>query len=164
MQARPAAPGDVEAIARIYNQGIEDRIATFETEPRTADSIRSWLDENRPVLAIEDSGRVVAFAACSRYSARECYSGVGEVSIYVAREDRGRGTGRFALEAFIGEAARRGYWKLIGRILAENAASRRLVASCGFREVGTHCRHARLDGVWRDVIIVERLLGPALEP
>jgi L-amino acid N-acyltransferase YncA len=157
LHARAASPPDAASIAAIYNQGIEDRIATFETEPRTAAHIAPWFDGRHPVVAVEEEGRVVAFAAVHPYSARECYAGIGEASVYVAREARGRGAGRLALQRLIDEATRAGFWKLVARIFVENEASRRLVSRAGFREVGIYRKHARLDGVWRDCVVVEYL-------
>jgi phosphinothricin acetyltransferase len=158
MHVRPANPPDAADIARIYNQGIEDRTATFETRPRTASDIREWFDGVHPVVVVEDRDPVVAFAATFAYRPRACYAGIAEVSVYVDRAFRKRGAGRVALEGLIGAAGSAGFWKLVSRIFPENTASRRLVASLGFREVGTYEMHGRLDGVWRDVIIVERLI------
>ena len=158
MHARPAHPSDCEAIARIYNQGIADRIATFETEPRSAEDVRSWFDDAHPLVVVEDGEEVVAFAASSSYSRRECYRGIAEVSVYVARRSRGRGAGRLALATLIDMAEQAGYWKLLSRIFVENTASRSLCRTLGFREVGIYEKQARLEGVWRDCVIVERLL------
>ncbi len=158
MTSRPAREADCEAIARIYNEGIEDRVATFEVRPRNAGDIRGWLGGPHPVVVVEDVGQVVAFAAAHAYRPRECYQGIAEASVYVARNARGRGAGRLVLGALIDEAARRGYWKLLSRIFVENAASRALCRSLGFREVGVYEKHGQLDGVWRDVVIVERLI------
>jgi len=155
---RAATLGDTDAIARIYNEGIEDRIATFETKRRTAEDVRSWLGGRHPVVVVEDTARVVAFASTSSYRPRECYAGVAEFSVYVAREARGRGAGKAAMEGLIGAAAAAGFWKLVSRVFVENGASRALLRLVGFREVGTYEKHARLDGVWRDVVIVERLI------
>lgn len=102
---------------------------------------------------------VVAFASTSQYRPRECYAGIAECSVYVARHARGRGAGRLALEALIEAVEEAGFWKLLSRIFPENTASRALVRSLGFREVGAYEKHAQLDGVWRDVVIVERLLS-----
>src|SRR5688572_14279005 len=101
MQARAATETDADAIARIYNQGIEDRVATFETRPRTAADIRGWFDGRHPVVVVEDAGQVLAFAATSAYRPRECYEGIAEFSVYVAREARGRGAGRLAMQALL---------------------------------------------------------------
>lgn len=158
MRARIASPDDAAAIAGIYNQGIEDRVATFETHLRTAEDVRAWFDEVHPVVVVEHDGRVVAFASTSTYRPRECYAGIAEFSVYVARETRGRGAGRAAMEALIRQAERAGLWKLVSRVFPENVGSLRLLRSVGFREVGTYEKHARLDGVWRDVVIVERLI------
>jgi L-amino acid N-acyltransferase YncA len=156
--SRLATPEDAAAVARIYNEGIEDRVATFETRPRSAEEIRPWFGGTHPVVVVEDAGEVVAFAAASSYRARACYAGVAECSAYVARAARGRGAGAKALSALVEAAERAGFWKLVGRVFPENAASRRLLRACGFREVGVYEKHGRLDGRWRDVVIVERLL------
>jgi len=112
-------------------------------------------------VVVERDGAVLAWASASVYRPRECYAGIGEFSVYVAREARGEGLGRAALEALIAESERRGLWKLVSRIFPENAASLALCRSLGFREVGTYRRHGRLDGEWKDVVIVELLLGDA---
>jgi L-amino acid N-acyltransferase YncA len=160
---RPATLKDAAAIARIYNQGIEDRVATFETELRTVQDVRSLLAARRtthPAVVVErDGGQVIAFAWVGPYSDRACYAGIGEFSVYVARECRGEGAGQVALSALMAACERRGFWKLVSKVFPENKASRRLCASLGFTEIGLHRRHARLDGMWRDVVVVERQLG-----
>ena len=157
---REAEGHDAAAIASIYNQGIEDRGATFETKPRTSDDIAVKLSEcpRFPMLVAVDDGVVVGWAGLSAYRPRPCYAGIGEFSIYLDRTARGRGVGRQLLGRLIGVAAARGYWKLVSRIFPANAASRALCRSCGFREVGVYEKHARLDGKWLDVVIVERLI------
>jgi L-amino acid N-acyltransferase YncA len=164
LTTRPAGVHDAAGIAAVYNQGIEDRVATFETEPRTADQVAAILGDrlaSQPAVVVERDGRLVGFAWIAPYSSRPCYRGIGEFSVYVAREARGTGAGGVVLLALIAECERRGFWKLVSRVFPENAVSRRLCASTGFREVGVHHRHARLDGAWRDVVVVERLLGAA---
>ena len=158
LAARPATPADAERIAQIYNEGIEDRVGTFETRPRTADDVRAWFDGRHPIVVVEDAGGIVAFASTSGYRSRDCYAGIAEFSVYVARGARGRGAGRFAMSALVDAVRSAGIWKLVSRIFVENAASRRLMASMGFREVGIYEKHAQLDGRWRDVVIVERLI------
>jgi phosphinothricin acetyltransferase len=158
MQSRTATPADAPMIARIYNQGIEDRVGTFETRLRTPEDVAAWFDGVHPVVVIENGGEVIAFAATFLYRPRDCYSGIAECSIYVAREARGRGAGRLALQALIEAAERAGFWKLLSRVFVENTASRSLCRSAGFREVGIYEKHGQLDGVWRDVVIIERLL------
>lgn len=156
--ARPAQVEDAAEIARIYNEGIEDRVATFETELRTEQDVRRWFDEGRTLVVVEHEGRVWGFASAFLYRTRACYAGVREFSVYVARDARGRGYGRIALVALIEAARGRGDWKLLSRVFPENTQSLKLLASLGFREVGTYVRHAKLDGVWRDVVIVEKLI------
>ena len=159
MKTRDATVADAPAIARIYNEGIDDRVATFETRHRTADDVMLWLDGRHPVVVVEgDAGDVIAFAATSTYRPRDCYAGIAEFSVYASRAARGRGAGRMAMEALFAAARGAGFWKLVSRVFIENTASRGLLRSVGFREVGVYERHGQLDGVWRDVVIVEKLL------
>lgn len=157
---RPATADDAPRIADIYNQGIADRGATFETEPRTVDSLRARIDEadRFPLLVAEDADQVVGWAGLSGYRARACYAGIAEFSIYLDRGARGRGVGRQLLEALVATARERGYWKLLSRIFPFNTASRALCRACGFRKVGVYEKHGQLDGEWLDVVIVERLI------
>ncbi len=163
---RIAAPPDADAIAAIYNQGIDDRGATFETSARTADDFRPRIadGERFPILVADDDDTVVGWAGISAYRSRECYAGIGEFSIYLDRAARGRGIGRSLLSALVDAARDRGYWKLVSRVFPFNAASRAVCRSCGFREVGVYEKHARLDGRWLDVVIVERLIPENLDP
>jgi phosphinothricin acetyltransferase len=156
---RRATPADAGAIARIYSEGIEDGIATFETRPRTAEDVARWFDGVHPVVVAEDGSQIVGFASTSSYRPRECYAKIAEFSVYVARDHRGRGVGRRALEALIEESAAAGLHKLVSRIFPENVASRAACRSVGFREVGIYTAHGELDGVWKDCVIVERIVG-----
>jgi phosphinothricin acetyltransferase len=162
LRPRAARIGDASAIAAIYNEGIADRIATFETEPRTAEQVAGLFDDRHPMVVVEgDDGAVLAFASSSAYRDRACYAGIAEFSVYVARRHRGSGAGRVAMAALIEAATKAGFWKLVSRIFPENTASLALMARMGFRQVGIYHRHGRLDGQWRDCVIVERLLGDA---
>ena len=158
LHTRSATPDDAAAIAAIYNQGIEDRVATFETRLRTEDDIRAWFDGVHPIVVVADGDRVLAWASTSTYRPRECYAGIAEFSVYVAREARGQGAGRVAMLALLQAAERAGFWKLVSRVFPENTASLSLLRSIGFREVGVYEKHGQLDGVWKDVVIVERLI------
>ena len=166
--ARHASQSDAEAITRIYNEGIQDRIGTFETRERTPDEVRQWFNGRYPIVVVEsERGEVVGFASTSSYRARDCYSGIADFSVYITRSARGHGAGRVAMQAIIDAARDAGLWKLVSRVFLENAASRALLASVGFREVGVYHKHARLDGRWRDVVVVERLIPenqPDVEP
>ena len=157
-KTRLAELSDAVSLATIYNEGIEDRVATFEMQPRSEEDVRGWFDGRHPLVVVENNGQVVAFASTSTYRPRDCYAGIAEVSVYVARDFRRRGAGRAALDALIKEAENRGFWKLVSRVFPENKASRELIRSLGFREVGIYERHGQLDGAWRDVVIVERHL------
>ena len=158
MRARVATPEDAPAIARIYNAGIDDRVATFETRHRTPADVAAWFDGVHPIVVVEEDGEILAFASTSTYRPRDCYSGIAEFSVYADRAARGRGAGRVAMEALFPEARKAGFWKMVSRVFVENTASRALLKKVGFREVGVYERHARLDGVWRDVVIVEKQL------
>lgn len=160
---RPAAPADADAIASIYNEGIRGRGATFETRERTAADIAGWFgDARHPVLVAEDGGATVGWVAASTYRPRDAYAGIAEFSVYVASAARGRGVGDALMAAFLPACEAAGIWKVLSRIFPENTASLGLCARHGFREIGIYRRHGRLDGAWRDVVIVERLLGEAL--
>jgi len=161
MRTRLATPADAAAIAAIYNEGIADRVATFETEPRTCEQLRAQLVEKGdrfPTVVVERDGLVVAWASAGPYRNRPAYAGVAEHSVYVVRTARGTGAGRAALEALCRAYAERGFWKIISRIFPENRASLILHERCGFRVVGVYRRHGKLEGQWRDCVIVERLL------
>ena len=162
---RRATPTDADAIARIYNDGIRGRGATFETRERTRDDILNWFVDSRfSILVADDNGAVVGWAGASAYRARDCYAGIAEYSIYVATSHHGRGVGNLLMPHFLEALELAGFWKVLSRLFPENAASRALCARHGFREVGIYERHAKLDGEWRDTLIVERLLGPAGVP
>ena len=159
---RAAIASDADAIARIYAQGIEDRVATFQTEPLGAERFAARIEAAEPILCVEADGEVVAWATVGPYDdPHPYYAGIGEATLYVGRARRRSGIGAALLDALAAEAERRGYYKLIGKIFTTNAASIALVRACGWREVGVHRRHGRLDGDWKDVLVVERALGEA---
>jgi L-amino acid N-acyltransferase YncA len=164
LTTRLATRDDAAVIAAIYNEGIADRVATFETEPRTAEQIAVQLadkGERYPTVVVERDGQVIAWASAGAYRTRPAYAGVAEHSVYVARAARGTGAGRAALDALCEVYAARGFWKLVSRIFPENAASIGLHERCGFRVVGVYRRHGKLGGEWRDTVIVERMLDEA---
>ena len=158
---RAATPTDAPVVAAIYNQGIADRVATFETEPRSPDEIAAWFTPGRLIMVAERPAGIVAFAASFPYSTRPCYAGVNEFSVYVAREDRRSGAGRAVLTALIEAATAHGLHKLTSRVFPENLASRTLLRRLGFTEIGIHRRHGQLDGEWCDCVVVELLIGEA---
>jgi L-amino acid N-acyltransferase YncA len=160
---RPAGPPDAGAIAAIYNHGIEERQATFETRLRSSDEILGWLaaGERYPVIVAVYEGAVAGWARIASYSEREAYRGVAECQVYVHPARRRLGVGAALANSIALEAESKGYWKLIGRLFTTNDASVALVDRCEFRHVGVHLRHGRLDGRWKDVLLVERLLGDA---
>jgi phosphinothricin acetyltransferase len=158
---RPATDRDLPAVADIYNDGIAERVATFETEPRTEADLAGWASDGRPFIVAERGGRVVGFARAGRYSDRFAYRGVGEHAVYVHRDARGHGLGRRLLIELCAESERHGLYKLTSRIFTDNHPSRAAHRAAGFEEVGIQRRHGTLDGEWKDCVLVERLIGDA---
>lgn len=165
LRVRPARLDDAPAVATIYNQGIQDRVATFETEERDAEERRRWLQDRDPrygVLVAEDGAALVGWLSLNPFSARPAYRFVADISIYVERSARGRGVGGRLLAAGLPWAQARGFHKLVLTMFPENRAARQLYLGHGFRPVGILREQGRLDGVWRDTEVMERLLddGP----
>lgn len=163
---RPATAGDAGAIGRIYDDAIAGGVATFATGPHTAEERRDWLaarSARAPVWCGTIDGALVAWSALAPFSHRHWYDGVGEYTVYVAADQGRRGLGQLMLTDLIEAAPSLGYWKLVGMILSDNPAGLALAQWAGFTVVGTHRAHARRDGRWRDVTIVERHLAPPQE-
>ena len=158
---RHAADGDLDDVVEAYNAGIRERVATFETRLRTRADIAGWLTDGRPFIVAEHDGRVLGWARAGFYSDRCVYDGVGEHAVYVHPAARGQGLGAQLLTALSAESERRGLYKLTSRVFADNHASRAAHRAAGFAEVGIQRRHGRLDGEWKDCVLVERLLGDA---
>jgi L-amino acid N-acyltransferase YncA len=155
MQLRELRDEDWPEVTAIYEQGIAGRNATFETAaPDWSEWDRSHLEGHR-LVALED-GRVVGWAALSPVSDRCCYEGVAENSVYVDSSAHGRGIGKALLEQLVADAEQSGIWTIQTGVFPENAASVALHLRCGFRVVGLRERLAQLDGVWRDVLFLER--------
>lgn len=152
---RPVRDADMEAVLAIYAEGLATRNATFETTVPTA---RQMADRWIPGLAwvAEVGGDVVGWAAVSPVSSRECYSGVGEGSVYVAASARGRGVGKALLHTQVNESDRAGMWTLQTSVFPENRASLALHRSAGYRTLAVRRHVARLDGEWRDTVLLER--------
>jgi phosphinothricin acetyltransferase len=158
---RPAEPADAEAIAVIYNQGIEDRLATLETQTRSTEERRGWLaarGPRHPVLVGEVNGRVIGWSSLNSFNPRPAYDHVADISVYVERGWRGRGVGRRLLEALIGCGRELDYHKLVLAAFPFNAAGVSLYGRVGFTEVGVYREQGRLDGKWVDVVVMEKLL------
>jgi L-amino acid N-acyltransferase YncA len=157
---RPAEPADAEAIAAIYNQGIEDRQATFQTRSHDAGELELKTEQRGgQLLVAEREGQVVGWAGWTGYDdPASYYAGIAECAVYVARDARGQGVGAELLEGLAEEAPRFGVHKLVAKIFTTNDASIAAFRRHGFREVGTHLRHGQLDGEWKDVLVMERSL------
>jgi L-amino acid N-acyltransferase YncA len=155
---RPAGPGDAERVAVVFNQGVEDRVATFETRPAGSEDAARWIEDDLVVVA-ERNAELVGFAKASAYADRHrYYDGVREATLYVERGARRTGVGRQLLDALADAAAEAGAHKLVGKIFTSNEPSITMVGGLGWREVGVHQHHGTLDGEWKDVLVVEKLL------
>jgi L-amino acid N-acyltransferase YncA len=160
---RPAQPSDAEVLAAIYNQGIEERQATFQTRLHDPGELELKIEQRGGHLIVaERDGTIAGWAGWSGYDdPADYYSGIAECAVYVGREARERGVGAELLEGLADEAQKFGIHKLVAKIFTSNGPSLALFRGNGFREVGTHLRHGRLEGEWKDVVVLERLLGDA---
>jgi L-amino acid N-acyltransferase YncA len=155
MEVRDLRPSDWPEVARIYREGIETGNATFESAvPTWEEWDATHLAEHR--LVAQRDGQVVGWIALMPASARECYAGVAEVSVYVTEEARGSGVGTLLLGAVIESSERGGIWTVQTGVFPENEASLQLLRRFGFRVVGIRERIGRLHGIWRDVVLLER--------
>ncbi len=160
---RPAEAQDLEAILDIYNQGIEDRIATLESEPKDLAYMQNWWLEHQgryPVLVAEQRGQILGWAALNRYSQRCAYDRVADLSVYIARSARGTGIGSLLLPKLEHAACVHGFRKIVLLTFAFNEAGQHLYRKLGYREVGVFEEHGMLDGRKIDVRIMEKLLQP----
>lgn len=162
LRVRPATAADAAALCTIYNQGIEDRVATLETELRTPEERRAWLaarGARHPVLVAEPAGGpVVGFGSLNLFNPRAVYDHVADFSVYVERGWRGKGVGRCVLEHLIDAARGIGYHKMVLAALASNAAGAALYRRLGFSTVGIYREQGLLDGKWVDVLVMEKVL------
>lgn len=159
---REAVLEDIPSITRIYNEGIEDRLATLETQLRTEDERTKWMQdksEKHKVLVIEDDKKeVYGWASLNVFNSRCAYSGVVDFSIYIAREMRGKGLGKQLLIQLMKTAKENGFHKMVLSTLSYNEAGKKLYKSVGFREIGTYEEQGILDGKWIDVTVMEKIL------
>ena len=161
LTVRPATPEDAAAISRIYNQGIQDRVATLETEERTPEERRAWLEARgprHPVIVCCAEDEVVGWGSLNPFNPRAAYDHVADFSIYVERSWRGRGVGSRLLAELERLARRLGYHKLVLAAFPWNEAGMALYRRFGFREVGVYREQGLLDGKWVDTVIMEKLL------
>jgi phosphinothricin acetyltransferase len=161
-RVRLAVTADAATVCRIYNQGIEDRVATLETELRTPDERLMWLEGRSPrhpvIVAETDDGGVVGWGSLNVYNAREAYRFVADFSVYVERAYRGKGVGRVLLTRLIELGREHGFHKLVLSAFPFNTGGMTLYEKLGFRTVGIYKEQGQLDGRWVDTIVMERLL------
>ena len=158
---RKASAGDLHRILFIYNQGIEDRIATLETEAKDLAYMTRWFDEHQgrfAVLVAEQSGSLVGWASLNPYSHRCAYQGVADLSIYIDREHRGQGIGRILLASLEVEARKNHFIKIVLFTFPFNQGGQQLYTKSGYRSVGVFENQGIMDGKYIDVKIMEKLL------
>ena len=158
---RPARADDAEAVCLIYNQGIEDRVATLETELRTPEERREWMAARglrHPVIVAESGGVLVGWGSLNVFNSRPAYRHVADFSVYVERAWRGKGVGHRLLERLIEIAREIGYHKMVLSTFPTNAGGVRLYERLGFSRVGVYREQGILDGTWVDTLIMEKLL------
>ena len=155
VEIRELTAEDWPAVEAIYADGIATGDATFETRTPSWEEFDAGRLHGHRFVAVVD-GRVVGWGALSPTSARACYAGVVEHSVYVDRQHRGQGVGRRLMESLVADADAAGLWTIQTSVFPENAASLALHERLGFRVVGRRERIARHDGVWRDTILLER--------
>ena len=158
---RRATLADLPAITEIYNQGIEDGVATLEYPTKSEAEMRDWFaahDDRYAVLVASENDSTIGWASLNRYSHRCAYDGVADLSVYVRRDRRGQGVGMALLQSLERAARSAGFHKLVLFALTDNAAGKRLYERCGFREVGVFCEQGKLRGQFVDVLIMEKVL------
>ena len=159
---RPATEADAAAICLIYNQGIEDRLATLETELRTPDERRQWLGARGPrhpvIVAEAAAAGPIAWASLNVFNPRDAYRHVADISVYVERAWRGRGAGRALLARLVELGREHGFHKLVLSAFPFNPGGMALYERLGFRTVGVYREQGQLDGRWVNTIVMEKLL------
>jgi len=161
LRVRTAELRDVNDLARIYGQAVQDNLATFEHFLATPEERMRWVTEHSgkfPLLVAELNGQVLGWTSLSPYQVRPRIEGIAELMIFIHRDYRRHGVGRELMRAIQAAGRQEGHHKLIGRLVAHNDAGRTLCRMTGWREVGVHQKHTRLDGRWHDVIVVEFLI------
>jgi L-amino acid N-acyltransferase YncA len=161
LNIRPARVEDAKEIARIYNQGVQDRAATFENSYVTPEERYLWIisrPDQYPVLVAEVKHTMMGWASLTPYSPRACYKGIAELSIYIERSLRGHGVAQDLMKAMQNAARERGFYKLMGRLMADNEPARKLCQLMGWKEVGVHEKHGKLGNEWHDLLLVEHMI------
>ncbi len=161
LNVRPARVDDAKEIARIYNQGVQDRAATFENAYVTPEERYLWLaarPDKYPVLVAEVKHTLMGWASLSPYSPRRCFEGIAELSIFIERSLRGHGVAQELIKGMQNAAREKGFYKLVGRIVADNQPARKLCELTGWKEVGVYEKHGRLGSEWHDLVLVEYMI------
>lgn len=161
MHIRFAERNDLPAILSIYNQGIEDRIATLELDQKDMDYMMRWFAERSTryrVFVAEVNGTVIGWASINPYSHRAAYAGVGDLSVYIQRDWRGKKIGQALLQAVEAHAKEHGFHKIVLFTFPLNVVGQGLYHKMGFREVGIFREHGKIDGKYVDVMAMEKLL------
>ncbi|NHC41312.1 N-acetyltransferase [Bacillus sp. MM2020_1] len=160
---REAINSDIISIQTIYNQGIEDRIATLETEIKDGSYMMDWFEKHKgryKVIVAEDEDQIVGWAALNQYNNRCAYDGVADISVYISRDYRGKGIGKKLLADLESHAEENGFHKMVLFTFPFNQLGKGLYKKMGFREVGIFKNQGIIDGEFVDVMAMEKLLHP----
>ena len=162
VEVRIAGSGDAGAVSAIHDEAVLAGGATFRTEPRTLEEVEEMIRDVNPFLVAEADGVVVGWAGAAPYEeSNPYYDGLSEVAVYVASNAWARGVGSTLLDALAEASVEAGRFKLVAKVFTTNEGSLRLFRRCGYTVVGTHVRHGSVRGEWKDVVVLEKLLGEA---
>ncbi len=162
LQIRRATIKDVPAITAIFNQGIQDGVATLETRVQNESDIMFWMENRDPrymVLVAEDqSGKICGYVSLNKFNFKSAYTGVGDLSIYIGKDCRGQGIGHLLLESLAEEAKKEGFYKLVLNVISKNTKALKFYENLGYSLVGVYKDQGILNGEWVDAIIMEKFL------
>ena len=161
-QVRKAKTEDVPAITEIFNQGIEDGVATLETRKQKEEDILAWLENRDPrylvIVAEDQDGQVCGYASLNKFNFKSAYTGVADISIYIGRSCRGKGVGQILLEKLFQEAKDAGFYKLVLNVISKNTGAQKFYEKMGYQYVGVYKDQGMINGEWVDAIIMEKFL------
>ncbi len=164
-KVRRAKIEDVSEITKIFNEGIEDGVATLETKLQTESDIMTWLENRDPrymILVAENTdGEICGYVSLNKFNFKSAYTGVADLSIYIGRNCRGQGIGEILLDELSEEAKKEGFYKLVLNVISKNKRAQKFYEKMGYSLVGIYKDQGVLKGEWVDAIIMEKFIGDA---
>lgn len=160
---RKAEEKDVPFITEIFNQGIEDGVATLETRTQRVEDIHNWLLSRDPryvvIVLINDKDEICGYASLNKFNFKSAYTGVADLSIYIKRSFRGQGVGKILLEGLFVAAQKESFYKLVLNVISKNKAAIKFYEKMGFAYVGVYKNQGMIHGEWVDMMIMEKFLA-----